>query len=133
MGMEALLRWKHPERGMVDPNDFIPLAEETGLIVPIGQWVMRTACTQAKLWSDQGYGDLRVAVNLSLRQFQEFDLIPCTAEILCETGIDPTVLELEITESTAMEGADMKIAILRRLKALGSSLLLTISGPATCR
>ena len=124
IGMEALVRWHMPDRGLVPPGEFIPLAEETGLIVPLGQWVLRAACEQTQLWHSQGFAHLRVAVNLSLRQFLQPDLVPTIDQILRETGLDPSCLELEITESVAMEGIDSKIATLNHLKALGAHVSL---------
>ncbi len=117
-GMEALLRWNHPERGLVPPLDFIPLAEETGLIVPIGEWVLRTACAQTKLWHDQGHR-LCVAVNLSPRQFQQPDLAGTINGIIGETGLDPSLLNLEITESTIMNNAEWGRSVLVELRDTG--------------
>ncbi|WP_307719457.1 putative bifunctional diguanylate cyclase/phosphodiesterase, partial [Massilia cavernae] len=102
VGMEALIRWKHPELGMVAPGRFIGVAEDTGLIVPIGAWVMRTACAQNRAWQDAGLGKLRVAVNLSARQFGSPDLLGDIARVLAETGISPECLEIELTESLFM-------------------------------
>lgn len=124
IGVEALLRWQHPQRGLILPGDFIPLAEETGLIVPIGEWVVRTACQQCQQWARQGFTGLRVAVNLSLRQFQQPDLISGISNVLYETGIAPHVLELEITESMAVEEADHMASTLHKIKALGVQLAL---------
>ncbi len=119
VGMEALLRWQHPELGMVPPLRFIGLAEETGLIVPIGAWVLRTACEQVKAWQIQGLGFLRVSVNLSARQFNQRDLTQSIADILQDTGLDPHYLEIELTESMVMTDVDHTVEILRNLKALG--------------
>lgn len=124
VGAEALVRWQHPERGLVPPVDFIPLAEENGLILPISRWVLQTACEQAKSWQEQGFGRIPVAVNLSLRQFQHSDLRAEVAEVLRETGLPPDCLDLEITENIAMQRVDSKIATLRALKALGVRLSL---------
>ncbi|HMV38517.1 MAG TPA: diguanylate cyclase, partial [Plasticicumulans sp.] len=99
VGTEALLRWRHPELGMVSPAEFIPLAEETGLILPIGDWVLRTACAQARAWRDAGLPELRMCVNLSALQFAQPDLAERVAAVLAETGLPATALELEITES----------------------------------
>src|SRR5206468_12498523 len=99
VGMEALVRWRHPDLGMVSPNRFISLAEETGLIVPIGAWVLRTACAQNKKWQRAGLGHLRIAVNLSARQFAQQDLTQSIADVLQETGLAPHYLDLELTES----------------------------------
>jgi diguanylate cyclase (GGDEF)-like protein/PAS domain S-box-containing protein len=119
IGMEALVRWNHHSRGLIPPSEFIPLAEETGLIVQIGEWVMRTACLQSKKWLDRGYPPLRVAVNLSARQFQQKNIVEMVERILQETGLPGYLLELEITESVAMRNVDHAIAILEQLKQLG--------------
>jgi len=119
VGAEALVRWRHPENGMMQPEEFIPVAEETQLIVPLGAWVLRTACAQMKAWHDAGHAWLRVAVNLSPRQFQDDQLTATVERILCETGFPPAYLDLEITESTAMRNADMSLTILNRLKDMG--------------
>ncbi|RWZ51336.1 bifunctional diguanylate cyclase/phosphodiesterase [Halobacillus fulvus] len=117
-GVEALIRWKNSELGIVSPADFIPLAEETGLIVPIGEWVLRTACRQNVKWQEAGMEPIVMSVNLSTRQFYHADLIDKIATILEETGLDPRYLELEITESMAMN-ADTATEILHELKAIG--------------
>jgi diguanylate cyclase (GGDEF)-like protein/PAS domain S-box-containing protein len=122
LGMEALLRWDHPGRGMIPPLHFIPLAEETGLIVPIGEWVLRTACEQCQAWHRLGYPSLTVAVNLSVRQFHRQDLAASVHDILRATGLDPASLTLELTESLIMQQADASIAALRDLKAMGMRL-----------
>lgn len=122
VGMEALIRWNHPELGMVSPLRFISLAEETGLILPIGSWVIRTACQQAKAWQDAGWGNLRVAVNLSVRQFVQKDLVSSIASVLRQTGLPADSLELELTESLVMTDVDQAINILRQLKDLGVHL-----------
>lgn len=124
VGMEALARWPHPVQGMVGPDRFIPVAEESGLIVPLGAWVMRTACAQLQAWRQAGHEDLHVGVNLSLRQFQQTNLVAQIAEILAETGLPPACLDLEITESLAMDAVEARIATLRELKALGIRLSL---------
>ncbi len=125
-GMEALLRWEHPERGMVSPTEFIPLAEETGLIVPIGRWVLEKACRQAREWQEQCQSDPLpiMGVNLSLRQFQNPGLAGEVARILRETGLDPEYLALEITESVAMHDEDYTVATLEELKSLGVWLVI---------
>ncbi len=120
-GMEALLRWNHPELGLVPPLDFIPLAEETGLILPIGEWVLRTACAQTKAWHDKGF-DLNVAVNLSPRQFQQTDLVSTINRIVAETGFDPRELNLEVTESSIMNNAESAAVTLRALQDTGISI-----------
>jgi diguanylate cyclase (GGDEF)-like protein/PAS domain S-box-containing protein len=122
VGMEALIRWKHPELGMVPPNRFIGVAEDTGLIVPIGAWVMRTACAQNKAWQDAGLGRLRVAVNLSARQFSAAELLPGIEQVLLDTGLDPSCLELELTESLFMSDVTPAVELLHRMKSLGIQL-----------
>ncbi len=122
VGMEALIRWRHAELGMVSPVEFIPLAEESGLIEPIGEWVLRTACRQNKLWGAAGVLCSRVAVNLSPRQFQQPDLIPMVDRILKETQLDADCLELELTESSMMNHTETAIATLGKLKDMGIRL-----------
>lgn len=124
VGMEALVRWNHPQHGLVSPAEFIPLAEETGLIVPIGEWVLRTACRQNKAWQDMGYAKMRIAVNLSARQFLENDLIAVVQKALDDSGLDPNDLELEITESIAMQNADYTVRILQELRSMGVHISL---------
>ena len=119
IGMEALLRWRQPELGMVSPARFIPLAEVTGLIVPIGEWVLRTACAQAKAWNAAGYSDLLIAVNLSARQFHRQDVRGLVRRVLDETGLPAHLLDLELTESTLMQDTDIVVQTLCDLKALG--------------
>lgn len=118
-GNEALIRWFHPELGMVSPLEFIPLAEETGLIVQIGEWVLRNACKQTRDWQQAGFSDISVSINLSSRQFRQINLVDVVQDVLEETGIDPQYLELEITESVAMYNEDYVIAKLHALKNLG--------------
>jgi EAL domain-containing protein (putative c-di-GMP-specific phosphodiesterase class I) len=118
-GIEALIRWKHPELGLVYPDKFIGLAEETGLIVPIGEWVFREACRQVLAWRKEGLKPPVVAVNLSARQFQKRDLAASLARILREEGLEASAMELEITESLAMKDADFTSRVLRVLKKLG--------------
>jgi diguanylate cyclase (GGDEF)-like protein len=119
VGMEALVRWRHPVLGLISPAEFIPLAEDTGLIMPIGEWVLRTACTQSKSWQDEGLAPLHVAVNLSARQFQQQNLSELVVEVLRETGLDPCGLELEITESSIMKNAESAARTLSELKEMG--------------
>lgn len=119
VGVEALIRWNHPELGLVPPGQFIGLAEETGLIVPIGAWVIRTACAQSKAWERQGLGSFRMAVNVSVRQFAQPDLVEYIAAVLAETGLEPQSLEIELTESLLMQDIERSIDILQRLKAIG--------------
>ncbi|MYN02161.1 EAL domain-containing protein [Pseudoduganella sp. DS3] len=122
VGMEALLRWQHPELGMVPPARFISLAEETGLIVPIGAWVLRTACQQARALQDAGFPGLRMGVNLSARQFAQPELVSSIAAVLAETGLDPSLLELELTESLFMHDVAQGVNLLYELKSLGVAL-----------
>ncbi len=119
IAVEALLRWRHPQRGLISPLQFIPMAEETGLIVPIGEWVLRTACAQARGWLENGAPHLRMAVNLSARQFQQVKLEAVVERILHETGLPASALELEITETVIMQHAETTIATLKRLSATG--------------
>ena len=118
-GMEALVRWQHPSNGLIPPLQFIPLAEETGLIVDIGAWVLRAACAQNQAWRDQGLPPLRVAVNLSARQFAHEHLLRDVERVLRETELDPTALELEITESVVVQDPERAVTLLRALKAMG--------------
>ena len=116
---EALIRWQHPTRGLIAPMDFIPLAEETGLIIPIGEWVLNEACRQAQSWRASGLRPLRVAVNLSAQQFRQKKLVDIVSAALRTAGLEPRYLELELTESTVMHDAEQSIEILRELSALG--------------
>jgi diguanylate cyclase (GGDEF)-like protein len=118
-GTEALLRWKHPVRGLVPPMEFISLAEETGLIVPIGEWVLATACAQNKIWQDLGLTKLGIAVNLSARQFSDSMLLAKLTRIIRASGIDPSSLELEITESVVMSHGECAVGVLEQLKSIG--------------
>jgi diguanylate cyclase (GGDEF)-like protein/PAS domain S-box-containing protein len=118
VGAEALVRWNHPELGRIPPNKFIPIAEETGLIVPIGEWILRRACEQNRAWQAQGYPPFRVSVNLSVRQFYQPDLVEKIREILEDTGLDPQWLELEITESIFAD-MDNAVPILQNIRDLG--------------
>ena len=122
-GVEALIRWRHPQLGLVSPARFIELAEETGLIVPIGEWVLRTACAQAVEWHRLGYWPT-ISVNVSARQLQQSMLASTVGRVLAETGLDPSYLELELTESVLVADVDATIALLRQLKQLGISLAL---------
>lgn len=119
IGAEALLRWHHPELGLLHPAQFIPLAEETGMIVPIGEWVLRSACTQAQAWLKQGHAPLRMSVNLSARQFRQLDLAGSVRKILDETGFAAHSLELEVTESTLMQNIEENVMTLKDLKSMG--------------
>jgi len=121
-GCEALIRWEQPELGKVSPVRYIPLAEETGLIVPIGEWVLRTACRQCKSWLDAGLPEVTVAVNISARQFREKNLFQLVQTILAETGLAPGQLELEVTESVIMHDAQQVIASLQAFRDMGVRL-----------
>jgi diguanylate cyclase (GGDEF)-like protein len=122
IGAEALVRWSHPEWALVRPARFIPLAEETGLIVPLGEWVLREACRQARAWLDQGLRPGVVSVNLSARQFRQEGLVHTVSRILEETRLDPSQLEMELTESMVMHNVEAAIATLQGLKSLGVAL-----------
>jgi diguanylate cyclase (GGDEF)-like protein/PAS domain S-box-containing protein len=122
VGVEALLRWNHPDLQMVMPSQFIPLAEETGLIVPIGRWVLRTACAQSVAWQREGLTPLRIAVNLSARQFAHDGLLQDIADIIEETGLAPGGLEVEITESMVMQNPERAVTTLTRLREMGISV-----------
>ena len=131
-GVEALLRWHHPTRGEISPLEFIPLAEEIGLIETIGQWVLQTACAQMRAWRDAGCGDVRVAVNLSARQFERRHIVETVRDALAATGLPPTALELEITESTAMEDIAYAIETLGQLRDLGVHIAIDDFGTGHC-
>jgi EAL domain-containing protein (putative c-di-GMP-specific phosphodiesterase class I) len=124
IGVESLLRWKHAELGMVSPAEFIPLAEETGLIVPISEWVLRQACAQLKAWQDDGLSMQMVAVNLSPRHFTEAGLANFIARTLKETGLKGTCLELEITEGLLMKDVERAITTLHAFKSMGIQLAI---------
>jgi diguanylate cyclase (GGDEF)-like protein len=117
-GVEALIRWQNPQLGMVSPAEFIPLAEDNGLILPIGEWVLREACRQNRAWQEKGYAPMRVGVNVSARQFQQTHLAEIVLDILQETGLEPQYLDLELTESSIMSNAQASIDVLTRLKAM---------------
>lgn len=119
MGYEALIRWNHPTKGLIFPDEFISLAEETGLIVPIGKWVLRTACLQLKRWNDDGYTDITMSVNISSRQFKDRDFVKLVEDVIEATGINPNCLELEITETIALDDIDYTIDIIRELGNIG--------------
>jgi diguanylate cyclase (GGDEF)-like protein len=118
-GMEALIRWNHPVKEFVSPSEFIPLAEDTGLIVQIGEWVLKEACRQNKTWQDFGYNPMRVAVNLPIVQFEHYNLVETVKNILSETSLNPEWLELEITESLAVKCFDCVVKRIKKLKNLG--------------
>jgi diguanylate cyclase (GGDEF)-like protein/PAS domain S-box-containing protein len=122
IGVEALLRWRHPQLGLISPAEFIPLAEETGLIVSIGEWVLKTACSQGKSWQREGIAPIKVAVNLSPRQFMQTNLTDMIKETLAETGLEPCYLDLEITESLIVKNVEEVIPILHTLKSIGVQL-----------
>jgi EAL domain-containing protein (putative c-di-GMP-specific phosphodiesterase class I) len=120
--MEALLRWQHPEFGLVAPGDFIPLAEETGLILPIGEWVLEKACLQNLTWQGQGLPKMRVAVNLSGHQLQQKNFLDIVKRVLVKTGLPAQYLELEITETVIMQNPEFVIEILKELQQLGAHI-----------
>lgn len=124
VGVEALIRWNCKELGLVLPERVLPLAEETGLIVPIGEWILKTACTQNKAWQDQGFPPLFISVNLSPRQFRQKNLVEMIAGVLGETGLDARFLELEITESLIMEDVQRNIEKLKEIQRLGLSIAI---------
>jgi diguanylate cyclase (GGDEF)-like protein len=124
LGFEALLRWRHPERGLVPPVEFIPVAEATGLIVPIGTWVLQAACAQLAAWRRAGLPAVHVAVNLSARQFRHGDLAATVRAALAESGADPASLELEVTESLLMDDTRHTVAVLHALRAAGVAISL---------
>jgi diguanylate cyclase (GGDEF)-like protein/PAS domain S-box-containing protein len=119
IGAEALVRWNDPERGLLQPSSFIPVAEESRLIIPLGEWVLRTACRQTKEWQREGAAGMRIAVNLSARQFQQQDLVQMVRSALDEVQLDPSALELEITETTAMQNGEVTVEVLRSLREIG--------------
>jgi diguanylate cyclase (GGDEF)-like protein/PAS domain S-box-containing protein len=123
-GVEALLRWRHPEQGLLSPNQFIPKLEELGLIVEVGRWVLRTACRQAAEWQRMGVSPIRVAVNVSSQQFYQGNIADTVATVLKETKLDPKLLELELTESQTLDDSDATINIMAALKRLGVSISL---------
>ncbi len=123
VGFEALIRWNHPTKGLVYPDEFIYVAEETGLIVPIGKWVLQTACYQLKQWSEE-YPNITMAVNLSARQFKDRDIVKQVYDVIDETGIDPSKLELEITETIALDDIEYTIATIQELRKIGVSFSL---------
>jgi diguanylate cyclase (GGDEF)-like protein/PAS domain S-box-containing protein len=123
-GLEALLRWHDPEEGMIPPARFIPVAEETGLIIPLGEWVLKTACTQAQAWQEAGYAPIRMAVNVSGLQFKRLDFVDMVESTLRETGFDPNLLEIELTESIIMENVKDAIMTLADLKVRGIHLAI---------
>jgi len=130
VGAEAMIRWKDPERGVIEPRDFIPVAEETRLIVPLGEWSLFTACRQLRQWSDSELPPLRMAVNISARHFQQRDLARVVRRAIDDSGIDPALLELEIHETTAMRDVDLTIELLNHLRDVGVSIAIDDFGSA---
>ena len=124
IGLEALLRWQHPELGLVPPDRFIRIAENSGLIMPIGEWVLRTACSQTRKWQDEGHAAVSVAVNVSAVQFRQEDFCNLIRRVLQETGLAPQYLELELTESLLLANADVTFSVLQELKAMGLTLAI---------
>ncbi len=122
--LEALVRWQHPEFGLLPPGDFIPLAEETGLIMPIGEWVLLQACEQNLRWQRQGMPKIPVAVNISGHQLQQKDLVATIHKVLNKTGLDPCYLELEVTETVIMQNPDFAAAVLNELREIGIRLAI---------
>ncbi len=122
VGVEALIRWRHPQKGLIPPAHFIDIAEETGLIVPIGLWVLQTACAQNKAWQDAGYPKLRMAVNLSARQFSHTGLLQNIIDTLADTGLSPSCLDIEITESLLVTDVEHAVGLLHQIDRLGVSL-----------
>lgn len=124
VGMEALIRWQHPERGLLSPSEFIPLLERNGQIVPVGEWVLRATCAQSKAWQEAGFSSIRMAVNLSAIQIRQRNLVEVMRLLLKENGINPSYLELEVTESAIMEDVENSIYMLDKLRGLGISIAL---------
>ncbi|PZP77417.1 MAG: diguanylate cyclase, partial [Ectopseudomonas oleovorans] len=121
---EALVRWRHPQQGMVAPGEFIGLAEETGLIAPIGEFVLRQACRQARQWQQEGLAQIRVSVNISVYQLRQGNLTSLVRQVLEETGLAPQYLELELTESQLLDNVDSVIVTFRQLRELGVKLAI---------
>ncbi len=124
VGAEALVRWQNDELGLVPPAEFIPLLEDSGLIVPVGEWILRTACRQAKAWQDAGLGNIRIAVNIAPHQFLYSDVVSTATEVLTETGLAPELLELEITEGSIMSDGESSIRRLQKLSSMGVQLAI---------
>jgi diguanylate cyclase len=123
-GLEALLRWQHPEMGLIPPNDFISVAESSGLIVPIGEWVLRTACMQGRMWQDAGLPAIPIAVNVSAIQLRQQGFCELIRSVLHETGLDPKYLELELTEGLLMTNVDVVFTVIQELRELGVKLTI---------
>jgi diguanylate cyclase (GGDEF)-like protein len=122
VGAEALLRWQHPSRGIITPDNFIPLLEDTGLVIPVGEWVLRRACRQCQDWHDAGYTSLSVSVNLSMKQFRSGSLLAGVQRALEESGLPPRFLELELTETVLVDDAEQALDLMRELKDIGVSI-----------
>ena len=122
VGAEALLRWQHPSRGIITPDNFIPLLEDTGLVIPVGEWVLRRACRQCQDWHDAGYTSLSVSVNLSMKQFRSGSLLASVQRALEESGLPPRFLELELTETVLVDDAEQALDLMRELKDIGVSI-----------
>ncbi|HEY4960302.1 MAG TPA: EAL domain-containing protein, partial [Terriglobales bacterium] len=123
-GCEALVRWRHPELGLLSPDQFIPVAENSGLILPIGEWVLKTACTQARKWQEEGLPAVPVAVNVSAVQLHQKGFLPLIKTVLRESGLAPQYLELEVTESVLLSNADNMLSTLRELIEMGLKLTI---------
>ena len=124
VGLEALLRWQHPDLGLVPPDQFIRIAENSGLIIPIGEWVLRAACTQARKWQQEGLQAVSIAVNVSAVQFRQGSFPGTIRTVLDETGLAPEYLELELTESLLLSSADVMFSVMRQLMTMGLSLAI---------
>jgi EAL domain-containing protein (putative c-di-GMP-specific phosphodiesterase class I) len=124
LGVEALIRWDHPQEGMISPGDFIPIAEDTGMIVDLGNWVLKEACRQLKVWQELGYDDLVMSVNIAPQQFQQAEFVQQLRSVLEETGIEAHHLELEITERTVIENVEYTIDLLDQLKEIGVKIAI---------
>lgn len=122
LGMEALVRWNHPDLGIVPPTQFIPIAEERDLIAPIGEWVLRQACRQTRSWQEEGLAPLRVSINLSPKQFKQESLVQTVKTVLADTRLDPSLLELEVTESVLMDDIESALSTMKALQAVGVQL-----------
>ena len=122
MGVEALIRWHHPTKGFVPPNAFIPLAEQTGIITKIDEWGLRTACRQSIKWQEQGLPPVKISVNMSQAQFYRTDVIATVTNVLKETGLDPSLLEIEVTETMAMQDIERTVNVLGRIRSMGVSI-----------
>jgi diguanylate cyclase (GGDEF)-like protein len=124
IGAEALIRWRHPELGMIAPTEFISIAEKTGLVIAIGNWIVKNACSQTKIWHNMGFNNFVVAINLSAYQFRQGDISHVIAETLWETGLTPSALDLEITESVIMENPEKSVLMLHVLRSMGVSIAI---------